>query len=237
MNRRKIKHMAMIDLISSLCLERPLTEEEFSIIKRFSRCTDWRVRMAVAENLGIVTAEERGVKLLKRLASDRNPMVKAQAIASLGERGDESCIGFLKKLTGSKHYLIRGYSGSAAASISRRLGLDGAPLKEHINALIDDESSEWVKMNHRLSLFILGEREALEGLMGGLKSGDPMVVKATASCLDRCIELDPSIEKDIKEYMEKNFSTGTAEYDNMMAEVMEDELADMLAEEMNKLKQ
>ena len=236
MNRVKIKHMAMIDLIGALDLEKPLTDEEFSIIRSFSRSTDWRVRMAAAENLGIVTGAERNVKLLKRLANDVNPMVRAQAIASMGERGDESCLALLKKKTRSKNYIIRGYAGTAAASIVRRADGERDELVSCLNGLIEGESSDWVKVNHFLSLFILGERDALPRLMEGLKSGDARVVKAAASCIDRCIELDPSIEADIREFMQANFTAGTDEYNSMMADVMEDELADMLAEEMNKLK-
>ena len=236
MNRTKIKHMAMIDLIGALTLERPLNEEEYSIIRSFSRSTDWRVRMAAAENLGVVTGPKENVKLLKRLINDVNPMVRAQAIASMGERGGKDCIPALQKKAGSKNYIIRGYAGAAAASIARREGVDAEGLKVWLRGLIETEETEWVKINHHLSLFILGEKEALPKLMDGLKSEDARVVKAAASCLDRCIELEPSIEADIKDYMQKNFTAGTAEYNSMMAEVMEDELADMLAEEMNKLK-
>ena len=236
MNRIKIKHMAMIDLIDSLNLNRELTDEEFSIVRSFSRSTDWRVRMAAAENLGIVGGTEDTVKVLKRMINDVNPMVRAQAIASMGERGDTSCIEPLKKKARSKNYIIRGYSGAAAASIARREGECGEELKGWLSSLIEDEESEWVRVNHRMSLFMLGDRDSLPKLMEGLKSADTRVVKATASCLDRCIELDPTIEADIKDYMQSNFTTGTVEYNRMMADVMEDELADMLAEEMNKLK-
>ena len=115
MDRRKIKHMAMIDLIGALCLDRELSDEEFEIVRSYSRCMDWRVRMAVAENLGIVHTSERTVKLLKKLARDRNEMVTIQAVKSLGARGDESCAELLGSKLGSRSYITRGYAGLALA--------------------------------------------------------------------------------------------------------------------------
>ncbi len=234
MNRRKIKHMAMIDLIDTLCLDRELSDEEYGIIRSYSRCTDWRVRMAVAENLGIVHTSERTVKLLKKLARDRNEMVRIQAVKSLGSRGDESCTELLESKLGSRSYITRGYAGLALAELTERLGLDKAALKAKLSPLASSDESEWVRANHNCALFLLGEDQALDKLLDGLKSEDHRVLKVSASCLDLCIEKDASIERRIKEYMEANFSTGTEEYDRMMADVMEDELADMLAEEMNK---
>lgn len=235
MDRRKIKHMAMIDLIGALCLDRELNDEEFEIVRSYSRCMDWRVRMAVAENLGIVHTSERTVKLLKKLARDRNEMVTIQAVKSLGARGDESCAELLGSKLGSRSYITRGYAGLALAELAERLGLDKAALKAKLSPLASSDESEWVRVNHNCALFLLGEEAALDKLLDGLKSEDYRVCKASASCLDMCIDKDASIEPRIKEYMKANFTTGTEQYDRMMADVMEDEFADMLAEEMNKL--
>lgn len=209
MNKRTVEMIRLIDVLN---YEHELTEDEFSIVKLYSKSIRWGVRWAVAENLGIVDFTEENRKLLLKLLRDRRKEVASQACESLGEKGDTACLDALKRKAESGSYMVRGYAANAVAKICKRNSYDVDENAKWLEMRLKSEKNGWTRSSLHCALFAIGKKEHLEGLVDCLKDEDFNVRIAAASMIEKCAMSDAGLRDELKRLAEEKLDKTSREY-------------------------
>ena len=212
-----------LSLINDIGRTRQMTDEHFSVLKRFASSPKSEIRHAVAETLGMMETTDASLALLTRLAHDPNKFVASEACSSLGEVGGAACIPVLERAFNSRFYLKRGYAALSLAQVAVRVG-DGQyteRLKSLLEKKLSAEKNGWTAQSIRYALFELGDRNMLKEVLNGLKSEDPDARLASASLIELCIERHPDAESDIKAFLSGDMKVDADSYAKLLDEMGE----------------
>ncbi len=158
--------------------------EQLRFLERHAFICNYEIRLTVAEKLGNMKPREEVFSILKRMIWDKDELVAAEAIDSLGAKGDASCLYALKRrLRCSRSKIVKGYAAIAIAEICAR---SRSVPDETLNELVDiiaKEKDRWLLQNYYCAMYIVGQREYLGKLLAGQYDKDYRIRAVTKSML------------------------------------------------------
>jgi HEAT repeat protein len=137
------------------------------------------VRYDAAECVGLIQ-KDTGIKYptLRSLLSDGSYLVRAQAAESLALIGDNGALPDIARLLSDRDPMVRSYAAGAIAD------LNGTAYAKHIERALTKEKQEQARVGLLEAAFLFGRRDALEELLGLLRSRDYHVRCSAANSLE-----------------------------------------------------
>lgn len=169
-----------------------ISDKQLSFLMRKSHSISREIRLRIAEVLGIVNPTNKSIVILQRLLNDRDEIVAAEACDSLGYVGKEDNIRLLIGKLNSDSEIVRGYAATSIAKICSRANAKSNIAIAFIKERCLTEHSAWVLQNFYYSLYLLGEKQMLDKLIAGYRTGNYYVKKATVEMLKDSIDNNPS---------------------------------------------
>lgn len=163
--------------------------EQLSFLERHALGYNYEIRLTVAEKLGIIKPREEALSILKRMIWDKNELVAAEAMDSLGAKGDASCLNALKRrLRCSRSKIVNGYAAIAIAEIYARSRCVRDETPNELVDIISKEKDRWLLQNYYCAMYIIGRREYLGKLLVGQYDKDYRIRAVTKSLLKDFIQ-------------------------------------------------
>ena len=163
------KYSVLIEIDSNIESSLTFSKEEIEILEKYSNDEDENIRSEVARILVNFT-EERGENILKKLATDKKSIVRAEACDSLNQSKSISTYQILKNIAKlDKNGIVRGYAINSLGKMAKEIDIID-DTKEFLVECLEVEKVVFTKINIYKALYNFGEQKYLFLLIAKLKT-------------------------------------------------------------------
>lgn len=173
----------MFDMLDAIREKDVITAEDIDFLEKCSKSRNTDIRYAVAEQLCIFDSL-RAEKILLRMLSDKDEMVRANVCDSIGISRSKETIEVLKNYAITDTWLVRGYAIASMGDIALNSVADKTDLISFLEQSLQQETETWVKASYYRTLYILGRAEYLSKLLVLINDDTYYVRCAVISCIE-----------------------------------------------------
>lgn len=167
---KNISVIEKLEIIKAIEIDKELNEHYLEILDYLSRDEVEEVRAMVAEIL-ILSNTQKAERILIKLLSDKDELVRANAADSLCNSNSLKVFDNLKKMISrDKSSLVRGYAILSLADVATNINYDMEELTNYMIGLLSKERVAWVKVNYYQALYKLGNKVYLGMLFKEINS-------------------------------------------------------------------
>lgn len=183
----------MFDMLDAIREKDVITTEDIDFLEKCSKSRNTDIRYAAAEQLSVFDSL-RAEKILLRMLSDKDEMVRANVCDSIGISRSKETIEVLKNYAITDTWLVRGYAIASMGDIALNSDADKTDLISFLEQSLQQETETWVKASYYRTLYILGRAEYLSKLLALINDDTYYVRCAVISCIESILNKENAEE-------------------------------------------